>query len=156
MPGKVWTAKEEVELKALVEANSNVDEVAAKLKKTPKAVITKCQRLGLQLKSEGYVDSAIHLPRELLSVEETAKILAGALKASVKPGLNRLEVQRLQAVANISKTYKEIIVDYIHVREVEDKLEEVVKQNAKLQQSIQEIKERSPSLPPQPVPSQVP
>ncbi len=106
--------KKKQNLRALVEANLNVDEIAAKLKKTPKAVITKCQRLGLQLQVKGYVDTAIDLPRELLSVEETAKILAGALKASVKPGLNRLEVQRLEAVANISKMYKELIVDYVH------------------------------------------
>ena len=153
MPGKVWKAEEEAQLRALVEANLNVDEIAAKLKKTPKAVITKSQRLGLQLQVKGYVDTAIDLPRELLSVEETAKILSGALKASVKPGLNRLEVQRLMAVANISKTYKEIIVDYIHMREVEEKLEEVVEQNAALQQAIREIRERTPSLSPQPVPS---
>ncbi len=153
MPGKVWKAEEEAQLRALVEANLNVDEIAAKLKKTPKAVITKSQRLGLQLQVKGYVDTAIDLPRELLSVEETAKILSGVLKASVKPGLNRLEVQRLMAVANISKTYKEIIVDYIHMREVEEKLEEVVEQNAALQQAIREIRERTPSLSPQPVPS---
>ena len=155
MPGKVWNAEEEAQLRAFVEANLNVDEIAAKLKKSPKAVITKSQRLGLQLQVKGYVDTAIDLPRDLLSVEETAKILAGALKASVKPGLNRLEVQRLTAVANISKTYKEIIVDYIRLREVEEKLEEVLEQNAKLNQAIQEIKERSPSLPPQPVSSEV-
>jgi hypothetical protein len=153
---KRWTIQEETELKSLVEANADVEAIAAKLQKTPGAVIVKCQRLGLQLQVKGYIDTAIPLPRELPSVEETAKILAGALKASVKPGLNRLEVQRLTAVANISKTYKEIIVDYIHMREVEKKLEEVVEQNAKLQQAIQEIKARSPSLPPQPVPSQVP
>ena len=50
----------------------------------------------------------LRFPRELPSVEEALKMLAGALKASVKPGLNRLEVQRLQVVANISKTYKEL------------------------------------------------
>ena len=52
-------------------------------------------------------------------------MLAGALKASVKPGLNRLEVQRLQAVANISKMYKELIVDYVHYRDVEQKLKDM-------------------------------
>jgi hypothetical protein len=64
----------------------------------------KCQRFGLRLQNEGYVNNSVPLPRELPSVEEASKMLAGALKASVKPGLNRLEVQRLEAVANISKT----------------------------------------------------
>jgi hypothetical protein len=36
MAGKVRTAQEEAELKTLIEANSNVDEIAAKLKKHPK------------------------------------------------------------------------------------------------------------------------
>ena len=153
MTGKVWTSQEEAELKALVDANSNVDEIAAKLNKTTKAVITKCQRLGLKLQVNGYVDTSIHLPRELPSVEEAMKILAGALKASIKPGLSRLEVQRLQTVANICKTYKELLADYVHYREIENRLEEMEKQNAQLLQMLKEGQERNSNLPPQPVSS---
>ncbi len=143
MTGKVWTAQEEAELNELVNANLNIDEIASKLKKTPKAVITKSQRLGLRLQTEGYVNTSIPIPKELLSVEEALKMLAGALKASVEPGLNRLEVQRLQTVANISKTYKELLADYVHYRDVERKLEEMEKENAQLQQTLKELKERS-------------
>jgi hypothetical protein len=153
MTGKVWTAQEEVELKALVDANSNVDEIAVKLNKTPKAVITKCQRLGLRLQTEGYVITSIPIPRELPSIEEATKILAGALIASVRPGLNRLEVQRLQAVANLSKAYKEHVVDLAHYRDVELKLKEMEEQNAQLQKTLKEIKDRSPNFSPQPVSS---
>jgi DNA repair exonuclease SbcCD ATPase subunit len=153
MQGKIWTPQEENELKTLVAEDKNVDEIAAKLNKTPKAVITKCQRLGLALQSEGYVNTSISIPRELPSVEEALKMLAGALKASVKPGLNRLEVQRLQVVANISQTYKELVVDYAHYRDVERKLEEMEKENVQLRQTLSEIKERSPSTTTQPVPS---
>ncbi len=150
-----WTIQEEKELKTLVEGNVNVEEIAAKLQKTPGAVIVKCQRLDLQLQVKGYVDTSISLPKELPSVEEATKILAGALRASVKPGLNRLEVQRLQAVANISKAYKELVVDYVHYRDVELKLKEMEEQNAQLQKMLKEIKERSSNLSPQPVSSQV-
>jgi hypothetical protein len=135
-----WTIQEETELKALVEGNANIEEIAAKLKKTPGAVIVKCQRLGLQLQVKGYIDTSIPLPRELPSVEEVLKILAGALKASVKPGLNRLEVQRLQTVANISKTYKEILVDYTGYREIERKMEEM---EERLQQRLEEYQTKS-------------
>jgi hypothetical protein len=148
-----WTVQEEAELKALVEGNANVEDIASKLKKTPGAVIVKCQRLGLQLQVKGYVDTSISLPRELPSVEEATKILAGALRASVRPGLNRLEVQRLQVVANISKAYKELVVDYVHYRDVERKLKEMSEQNAQLQQMLKEIKERSSNSSPQPVSS---
>jgi hypothetical protein len=148
-----WTIQEETELKALVEGNANVEEIAAKLQKTPGAVIVKAQRLGLQLQVKGYVDTSILLPRELPSVEEATKILAGALRASVKPGLNRLEVQRLQVVANISKAYKELVVDYAHYHDVELKLKEMEEQNAQLQHTLKEIKDRSPNPSPQPVSS---
>ncbi len=81
-------------------------------------MIIKCQRLGLQLQVSSYVDSTIHLPRDLPIIEDALKIIAGALRTSIKPGLSRLEVQRLQMVANISKTYKELVVDYAHYRDV--------------------------------------
>lgn len=148
---KRWTIQEETELKELVEAAVDVGEIAGKLNKTPGAVIVKCQRLGLQLQIKGYLNSSVSLPRELPSVEETAKILAGALKASVKPGLNRLEVQRLQTVANISKMYKEIIVDFVHYREVEKKLNEVIEQYAALQETIRQIRESTQNSSSQPV-----
>jgi hypothetical protein len=53
-----WTIQEEAELKALVEGNVHVEEIAAKLKKTPGVVIVKCQRLGLQMQTKCYVDSS--------------------------------------------------------------------------------------------------
>jgi hypothetical protein len=143
MAGKVWTAQEESELKALVEANSNVDEIAVKLKKTPKAVIVKSQRLGLQLQTEGYVNTSISIPRELPSIEEATKMLAGALRASVKPGLNRLEVQRLQVVANLSKAYKELIVDYALYHDVEIKLKEMIERYAQMEQTFKRFEQKS-------------
>ncbi len=150
---KRWAIQEETELKTLVEGNATVDEIAGKLQKTPGAVILKCQRLGLKLQTQGYVCSSVLLPKELPSVEEALKMLAGALKASIKPGLNRLDVQRLEAVANISKTYKDLLSDYVHYRDVERKLKEMEEQNAQLKQALKEIQERTPSTPPQPVPS---
>jgi len=152
---KRWINQEETELKTLVEANASVDEIAGKLQKTPGAVIVKCQRLGLQLQVKDYVATRIALPRELPSIEEALKMLAGALKASVKPGLNRLEVQRLEAVANISKMYKELLADYVHYRDVEQKLKDIEEENAQLKQALKEIQERTSSSPSQPVSSQV-
>jgi hypothetical protein len=138
-----------------MEANASIDEISGKLQKTPGAVIVKCERLGLRVRTEGFVNTSIHIPRELPSIEEALKMLAGALKASVKPGLNRLEVQRLEAVANISKMYKELLADYVHYRDVERKLKEMEEENAQLKQALKEIQERSSSSAPQQVPSQV-
>jgi hypothetical protein len=149
MTGKKWTVEQETELRKLVEANVDLGEIAAKLQRSQGSVIVKCQRLGLQIRSKDYVQASVFLPRELPSVEEALKMLAGALKAAVKPGLDKVEVQRLQAVATISKTYKELLVDYINYREIEAKLREMQELNAQL------LKERGQSVPPQPNPTGV-
>ncbi|MCW4018894.1 MAG: hypothetical protein NWF00_09500 [Candidatus Bathyarchaeota archaeon] len=142
--GKHWTTQEETELKTLIETNTKLEEIAAKLGKTPGAIIIKCKRLGIKLQTKGYTNSSITLPRELPSVEETLKMLAGALKTAVQPGLNRTEVQRLQVVATLAKSYKEVLADYIGYREIEAKLAEMEEQNARL------LRERSPNSSPQP------
>jgi DNA repair ATPase RecN len=65
------------------------------------------------------------MPKDLLSVEEALQFLAAALKASVQPGLDKVEVQRLNAVANLAKKYKEILADYINYREIEEQMAEM-------------------------------
>ena len=147
--GKHWSQQEEIELKTLIEANTHVEQIAAKLGKTPGAIIIKCQRLGLRLQSKGSLESSVSIPRELPSVEESLLMLAGALKSAVKPGLDKVEVQRLQAVANIAKTYNEILSKYINYREIETKLKEVEELNAQL------LKERSSNVTPQRDPAPV-
>jgi hypothetical protein len=64
-------------------------------------------------------------------VEDALKILAGALKAA-EPGLDKVEVQRLQVVATLARTYKDILADYLNYREVEKKLVELDAKYAKL------------------------
>jgi hypothetical protein len=142
--GKQWTPQEETELKTLIDSKTNIEEIATKLRKTPAAILVKCQRLGIKILAKGYVKTQLPLPRELPSVEEALKILAGALKAAAKPGLDRVEVQRVQAIATIAKTYKELLSDYVNYREIENKLKEMEEQNAKL------LAEKSSNTAPQP------
>jgi hypothetical protein len=141
---KKWTLQQETQLKNLIETNIPMDEIANQLNKTPGAIILKSQRLGLNLNTNGYIDKPIPIPRHLPSVEETLKILAGALKESTKPGLNRLEVNRIQAITTIAKTYKELISDYINYRALELKLKEMEQENARL------LKEAGANASPQP------
>jgi hypothetical protein len=147
--GKQWSAQEEAELKSLVEANARIDEISIKLQKTPGAIFLKCKRLGIELKAKGYANTSIPIPRELPSVEETAKILAGALKLATQPGLDKIEVQRLQTVATITKIYKEHLADYINYRQIEAKLREMEELNGRL------LRERSQSSSSQPDTSQM-
>jgi len=147
--GKQWSTQEEAELKSLIEANARINEISIKLQKTPGAIFLKCKRLGIELKAKGYANTSIPIPRELPSVEETAKILAGALKLATLPGLDKIEVQRLQTVATIAKIYKEHLADYIDYRQIEAKIREMEELNAQL------LRERSQSSSSQPDPSQM-
>lgn len=152
---KRWSSQEEAELKSLLEAGVKVEEIAVRLHKTPGAVIVKCQRLDLQLPDEGYLQNSIPLPRDLPSVEGAVRLLAGAMKTSAKAGLNRLEVQRLTAVATITKTYKELIVDYIGYRELERKVAKVEEDNAQMREKLKKIEQTSSNIPSGPSKSEV-
>jgi hypothetical protein len=123
-------------LRKSLEAGESIETIAAKLKKTPEAVLKKAKRLGLKVvvskRRQKTTTSEIKLPAELPSVEEALKILAGALDAASKPGLDRVEVQRLQVVATLARTYKELLADYIGYRQIEAKLTELEAKYAKL------------------------
>lgn len=131
--GKPWTVQEETQLKTLIEAKTPIDVMAEKLGKKPGALLIKCKRLGLT-NYRNTTNTSIPLPKELPSVEETLKKLAGALEAASTPGLDRIEIQRLQLVATIAKTYKEILADYINYREIETKLNAMEEKYAQLLQ----------------------
>lgn len=119
--GTPWNIEEEIQLKKLIESKKSVNVVAQIMNRTPNAVMLKCQRLGLT-PSDQVTKDALPLPDELPSVEETLKELAAALRAAKEPGLNKVEVQRLQAIATLARTYKEILSDYVNYREIEAKL----------------------------------
>ncbi len=131
--GYPWTVEEEARLKAFVDAKVPLDVIAQKLGRQQGAIMIKCYRLGLEVLNTTSV--AIPLPEELPSVEETLRKLAGALDAASAPGLSKVEVQRLQVVATLAKTYKEILADYINYRAIEEKLNDMeAKYEALLQQ----------------------
>jgi len=74
----------------------------------------------------------LSLPRELTSIEEALKLLAGASKGAGQAGLDKVEVQRLQVVATLAKTYKEALADYINYREIERRLVDLEAKYARL------------------------
>ena len=146
--GIPWQAEEEAQLKKLIEAKTPIDVIAQTLRRTPTAILLKCQRLGL-VPSDQVTKATLNLPDELPSVEETLKELAGALRAAKEPGLNKVEVQRLQAIATLARTYKEILADYLNYREVEAKLNDMEAKYA----TLLENKSQNPAS--QPVPTQM-
>lgn len=123
--GTPWTVEEEIQLNELIKANTSLEVVAAKLGRQPGAILMKCQRLGLEVRNNSSKFDALRLPEELPTVEEALKMLAGALKAAAAPVLSKADVHRLQVIANLAKTYKEIPADYIDYRGIEENLKEM-------------------------------
>jgi len=109
------------------------------LGKSPEAVRKKIDRLGLEVvdhKKNSRTTTSLEIPKELPTVEETLKMLASVLNAAMLPGLNKVEVQRLQTVATLARTYKDIFSDYVDYRGIEaelvelrEKYEDLVKKN---------------------------
>ena len=122
--GKPWSPKKETELKQLIALGQSPESIASQMGKTSNAIYQKCLKLGLVVEEENptATSSSITLPKELPSVEEALKILAGALKASSKAGLDRVEIQKLQVIATLARTYKELLADYIDYRRIEHEL----------------------------------
>jgi hypothetical protein len=106
----------------LVAQGKTIEMNVADLEKSKDAVYHKCRRLGLVVEEEGAkgrTTSSIRLPKELPSVEEALKILAGALQAASQAGLDEVEVQRLQAIATLARTYEQLVSRYIDYRGID-------------------------------------
>lgn len=126
--GKPWTPSQEKQLRRLLKDNDSVDVIAVKLNKSPEAIRKKIERLGLEVvdhKGSSRTTTSLKIPKELPTVEETLKMLAGALNAAMLPGLDKVEVQRLQTVARLAKTYKDLFSDYVDYRGIEGELVEL-------------------------------
>ena len=127
--GTPWTIEEEKWLKDLVEAGETAGTIASKLGKSPQAVMKKIGRLGLKVvvckHYRKRTTTSLSMPGDLPSVEETLRILAAALQASAQAALDKVEVQRLQVVATLARTYKDLLADYINYRQIEAKLIEM-------------------------------
>jgi len=133
MRGKQWTVEEEKRLRQMLEAGKSVRAIAKTLGKTRDCIRMKIARLGLEVvvhaKSTDSrtttTTSSLILPAELISAEDALKLLVGALKMACTPGLDKVEVQRLQTVATLARTYSEKLTEYLDLRGLEQRLFEL-------------------------------
>ena len=105
--------------------------------RTPRAIKLKLTRLGvvvLKQKMPRTTTTAIK-DRELLTHEETLKLLAGVLAALREPGQDRLELQRLRILVNALQTYDSTLEKFERWVEIENRLLEMDKQIRALQQA---------------------
>ncbi|PVX27317.1 MAG: hypothetical protein CW716_02950 [Candidatus Bathyarchaeum sp.] len=137
MKGKPWPKEDADKLVELVDAKKPLDVIVSQFQgRSEGAIKQKIRRLGLEVvvstQRIGTTTSELKIPKDLPSVEEALKILAAALKRAAQEGLDKVEVQRLNVVATLARTYKELFADYVHYREIEAKLVELEVKYAKL------------------------
>ena len=137
MKGKPWTVEEEKQLREMVQAGKQIREIADVFGKSRGSIKKKIGRLGLEVVVPKATDSQtttsnVVLPEELISAEDALKMLVGALKMACTPGLSKVEVQRLQVVANLARTYSEKLQEYLDLRGLEKRLFELEGKYAEL------------------------
>ena len=136
---KRWTNKDLELLKQLAKEGESWVVIAAKLERSVEAVQKKANRLG--------VDVVVHPPppslqttttssrletKELITVQRALEILAAALEKSVKPGLDSIEIQRLNAVSTLARTYENLFARFMQYREIEKRVIELEAKYARL------------------------
>ena len=69
-----------------MESKNSLEDIASKPNKTPDAILKKCLRLGLEVVGSMSLKNttSIPMPKDLLSVEEALRMLAGALEVSCR------------------------------------------------------------------------
>jgi len=132
-----WTRVEEARLVELWRKGIRDFKVLGKeLGRTQRAIEMKLTRLGV-VEVERKISSTTTAvkSRDLLTHEETLKILAGALEALREPGLDRLELQRLRILADIAQTYDGVLEKFERWVEIENRLLAMDKQIRELQKA---------------------
>jgi len=135
---KRWKKTDVQTLQQLANEGESWEVIAAELGRSVEAVQQKARRLG--------VDVVVHTPptppvttttteldsRELISVQEALEILAAALKAAKKEGLDSIEIQRLNVVATLARTYENLFARFMQYREIEKRVVELEANYARL------------------------
>lgn len=128
--GEPWSKQEVEKLHSLVEDKQSWEVIAAELHRSEGAIRQKCRRLGLEVVVNRpgktvTTTSELVIPKELPTIQEALKILAAAMKALAEPGLDDVEVRRLQALVTAIRTYETSFANYVRYLEIEKMLVEM-------------------------------
>jgi hypothetical protein len=111
-----------------VKSGAGVQKIAAALGKSEESVRAKIRRLKLKCEEDEQANfqcsssSKLDVEGELPSVEETLKMLNGALQQLDAGGLNKTEIMRLRTIIQGARIYNALLADYINYRAIEEKL----------------------------------
>ncbi len=134
---KRWSKAETEKLQILIEERKPWPVIATELHRSVEAVKMKAKRLGFVVVSppgQPTTTKELDIPEDLPSLQEALQILAGALKAAAQPGLDNTEIQRLQVVATLARTYEALLANFMRYREIEKRLVELEAKYARLAQ----------------------
>ena len=132
---KRWSKAEIEKLQSLLKAGELWPVIAAELHRSVEAVKMKAKRLGFVVVNppgQPTTTKELDIPEDLPSLQEALQILAGALKAAAQPGLDNTEIQRLQVVATLARTYEALLTNFMRYREIEKRLVELEAKYARL------------------------
>jgi len=140
MVRRTWKPEEE---KQLIEefrksgySTTAIPQLAKRFNRSPDSVWQKLRRLGVLGLNVGgakfEVSSTFERVKDLPSLEEVLKIVAGALQKATEPGLGKTELQRLATIADLYKAYVDGLERYVRYRDIEEKLDELEKKYGEL------------------------
>jgi len=118
-------------LRQLVGEGCSLKEIATGLDRSIEAVRMKMRRLGLNVVDHTpsppprSTTNELENSGELITVQEALEILAAALKVAKKEGLDSIEIQRLNAVATLARTYENLFARFMQYREIEKRVVEL-------------------------------
>lgn len=132
MVHKTWKPNEEKELIAeFKQAGGSptvIPRLAKRFDRSPEAIGKKLRRLGLNVVGAKIeVTTTIERAKDLPSLEDVLKLVAGALNKATEPGLGKTELQRLSTIADLYKAYVDGLERYVQYRKIEERLVELEK-----------------------------
>jgi hypothetical protein len=129
-----WTHPEEMNLIHMVEEGKGIEELSEAFKRSPEAVRLKLRRLGVMIPESVKVTSSTSTPQrgalepikptsDLISLEETMKLLLGALEQlRSSDQLSALQVKRCRLIVSTARTYMAMLERYEKWTDIEQRM----------------------------------
>jgi hypothetical protein len=135
-----WKKKDVQQLQQLAKEGKSWDVIAAELGRSVEAVQKKANRLGVDVvvqtpppPSSPTTTTTVKLEsKELISVQKALELLSAALQKASEEGLDNIEIQRLNTVATLARTYENLFARFMQYREIEKRVVELEAKYARL------------------------
>jgi len=135
-----WKKKDVQQLQQLAKEGKSWQVIAAELGRSVEAVQKKANRLGVDVvvqtpppTSPPTTTTTVKLDsKELISVQKALELLSAALQKAAEEGLDNIEIQRLNTVATLARTYENLFARFMQYREIEKRVVELEAKYARL------------------------